>query len=178
MIIKRQKKLRGGRGISAIEIAVASFTLLAMTAIAIDATIFTMGYARLDATTRDAARAAAGQQKTSTDAAYPAVSCANALLAAQTQLTQHKTDGHFILQPTLTQTVSPYFVYQDFGGNTPPGNQSPYVTVTCSEVIILPIPINFFGASFGNYLQSGGKITLSRQYTFPIVKTAYYPAAT
>ncbi len=147
-----------------------------MTAFAIDAMIFTMGYARLDSTTRDAARAAAGQQKAATDPPYPGVTCAAALRAAQTQLIQHKTDGHFILQPTLTQTTSPYFVYQDFGGNTPPGNQSPYVTVTCSEVIILPIPINFFGASFGNVMQSGSKITLSRQYTFPIVKTAYYPA--
>jgi len=158
------------------EVAIASFVVLTMTAIAIDGTIFTMGYARLDSTTRDAARAAAAQQKnTATDPAYPSVVCAAALKAAQTQLIQHKTDGTFILQPTLTQTVSPFFIYQDYGGNTPPANQSPFVTVTCSEVIILPIPINFFGATFGQYMQAGNQITLSRQYTFPIVKTAYYP---
>ena len=174
-MLKREKSIRSNRGVSAMEIAIASFIVIAMTAIAIDATIFTMGYARLDSTTRDAARAAASQPKNlTTDPAYPATTCAAALLAATTQLSQHKTDGHFILQPTLTGTVSPYFVYQDYGGNTPPGNQSPYVTVTCSEVIILPIPINFFGTAFGSLMQSGSKLTLSRQYTFPIVKTAYY----
>jgi Flp pilus assembly protein TadG len=160
---------------SAAEVAYASLLVITMTAIALDATIFTMGYARLDSTTRDAARAAASHRKNSAvDAPYPATACASALQAAQTQCTVHSTDGFFIKQPYLTGTTAPYFVYQDYGNTTPAGNQSPYVTVTCSEVMVLPIPINFFGRSFGSFLQSGNQITLSRQYIFPIIKTAYY----
>jgi Flp pilus assembly protein TadG len=158
------------RGVSAVEIAIVSFLVIVMVGIAVDATIFTMAYARIDSTTRDAARAAATQPKASTDSG---LTCAAALKAAQTQLSTHTTDGVFIKQPVMTGTSSPYFVYQDYGGS-PTAPQSAYVTVTCSEDVFLPIPVTFFGASFGPFLTSGNKITMSRQYTFPIVKTKYY----
>jgi Flp pilus assembly protein TadG len=136
-----------------------------MTAVALDATIFTMAFARIDATTRDAARAAANQQTS-----------AQALKAAQTQLATHSTDGVFIRQPVLTGTTSPYFVYQDYGGTVPPGPPyvSPYVSVSCSEDVYLPVPISFMGASFSGFLKSGNHLTLSKQYVFPIVKMKYY----
>ncbi|HEY9757669.1 MAG TPA: TadE family protein [Oculatellaceae cyanobacterium] len=158
------------RGVSAVEIAIVSFLVIVIVGIAVDATIFTMAYARLDSTTRDAARAAAAQPKASTDVGN---TCAAALKAAKTQLQTHSTDGVFIKQPVLTGTTAPYFVYNDFGGS-PPAPQSAYVTVTCSEDVYLPIPVTFFGASFGPFLTSGNHITLSRQYVFPIVKTKFY----
>jgi Flp pilus assembly protein TadG len=158
------------RGVSVVEIAIISFLVIVMVAIAVDATIFTMAYNRLDSTTRDAARAAASQQKASGDVG---LTCAAALKAAQTQLVTHATDGHFIKQPVLTGTTSPFFVYNDFSGSAPPP-QSPYVTVTCSEDVYLPIPFTFFGATFDGFLVSGNHLTLSRQYIFPIVKLKYY----
>jgi Flp pilus assembly protein TadG len=172
-----QKNSRGQRGVSALEVAVASFMMIAMIGIGLDATIFLMAYTRLDQTARDACRAAAGQPKTSADAPYPSTTCAGALLAAKTQLSQHHTDGVFIKQPTLTGTAAPYFVYQDWGGYTPgppTAAQSPYVTVTCSEQVLLPIPINFFGFTASGFMQTGNMLTFSRQYTYPIVKTKGY----
>jgi Flp pilus assembly protein TadG len=166
----RKRRIKNNRGVSAIEIAIASFLVITMVAIAVDATIFTMAYARLDSTTRDAARAAAGQPKATTDVG---LTCAAALSAAKTQLSTHATDGTFLKQPVLTGTVSPYFVYQDFAGS-PPAPQSPYVTVTCSEDVYLPVPVPFFGTSFGQNMIGGNHLTLSRQYIFPIVKMKYY----
>lgn len=150
--------------------------VIAMMAVALDATIFIMAYSRLDQTTRDACRAAAGQPKTSVDADYPSTVCSGATKAATTQLSQHKTDGVFIKQPTLKSLV-----YQDWGGYTPgppTANQSPYVQCTCQEQVLLPIPINFFGFTANGFMQSGNVLTFTRQYTFPIVKTkGYVPAA-
>jgi Flp pilus assembly protein TadG len=169
--MRRKKNIsRNSTGVSAVEIAIISFLVIAMMAIAVDATIFTLAYSRLDSTTRDAARAAASQQKAATDIG---LTCAASLKSAKTQLVTHSTDGIFIKQPTLTSTTSPYFVYNDFSGN-PPAPQSAYVTVTCSQDVYLPIPVSFFGASFGGFLSSGNHITMTRQYTFPIVKLKYY----
>jgi Flp pilus assembly protein TadG len=169
-MIKSKRSRRNSEGVSAVEVAIVSFLVIAMVAIAVDATIFTMAYNRLDSTTRDAARAAASQPKAATDTG---LTCAAALKAAKTQLVTHATDGLFIKQPVMTGTVSPYFIYNDFSGSAP-APQSPYVTVTCSEDVYLPIPVTFFGASFGGFLASGNHITLSRQYVFPIVKLKYY----
>jgi len=177
---KLLKNSRGQRGVGAFEVAIGSFMMIAMIGIGLDATIFLMAYTRLDQTARDACRAAAGQPKTAVDPVYPSTTCAGALLAAQTQLSQHHNDGVFIKQPTLTGTAAPYFVYQDWGGYTPgppTANQSPYVTVTCSEQVLLPIPINFFGFTASGFMQSGNMLTFSRAYTYPIVKTkGYVPA--
>jgi Flp pilus assembly protein TadG len=176
----RSKTLKNSRkqsGVGAFEVAIGSFMLIAMVAIALDATIFVLAFTRLDQTTRDACRAAAGQPKTSADAAYPSTTCAGALLAAQTQLAQHHNDGVFIKQPTLTGTTAPYFVYQDWGGyvpGPPTANQSPYVTVTCSVQVLLPVPVNFFGFTANGFMQSGNMLTFSRAYTYPIVKTKGY----
>jgi Flp pilus assembly protein TadG len=169
------KNRRGQRGVGAFEVAIASLMMIAMVAIGLDATIFLLAYTRLDQTARDACRAAAGQPKTGSDPVYPSTVCSGALLAAKTQLSQHHNDGVFIKQPTLTGTSAPYFVYQDYGGNAPPSpNQSPYVTVTCSEQVLLPIPINFFGFTASGFMQSGNLLTFSRAYTYPIVKTKSY----
>lgn len=170
---RNPNRRRFSKGTSAVEIAIISFLVIVMVAIAVDATIFTMAYCRLDSTTRDAARAAASQQKASTDVG---LTCAAALKSAQTQLVTHASDGLFIKQPTLTGTTAPYFVYNDFSGN-PTAPQTAYVTVTCSQDVYLPIPVSFFGASFGGFLSNGNHVTMTRQYIFPIVKLKYYASS-
>lgn len=154
---------RRDNGVSAIETAIAAFFLIVIVAIAVDLTVLTMGFTMLDTAARDAARGA-GSQQTS----------AKAVLAAQSQLSIHRTDGVFIKQPKLTSASSPYFVYQDFGGVAPPNpNQTPYVTVTCQTDIHLPVNAPFFGNDLNN-LTAGGYFTIARRYTFPIVKAKYY----
>ena len=156
--------IRNHQGISALEVTIATFLVVTCAAIGVDLTILSIGYSFLDSTTRDAARAAGSQQ-----------SAAAAVQAAQSQLSIHQTDGNFVQQPTLVSTVSPYFVYQDFGGAAPPNpSQSPYVTVTCQENIRLPVNISFFGVSLGSFTNSNGFLTITRQYTFPIVKEKFY----
>lgn len=165
--MQRKRYRRRSHGVSAIETAVAAFFLIVIAAIAVDLTILTMGFTMLDTAARDAARGAAGQQDS-----------AKALLAAQSQLSVHKTDGVFIKQPTLSGVAAPYFVYQDFGGVSPPPgppNQSPYVTVTVKTDIHLPVNIPFFGINLSNMTNAGaGYFTIARRYTFPIVKTKFY----
>ncbi len=152
------------RGISALEVTIAAFLVIVAAALGVDITILSLGYSFLDSTTRDAARAAGSQQ-----------TLATAIQAAQSQLSVHHTDGSFVQQPTLISTASPYFVYQDFGGVAPTNsNQSPYVTVTCQENNRLPVNIGFFGVNLGVFANSSGYLTISRQYTFPIVKEKFY----
>src|ERR1700733_7572506 len=128
----KNRMIRNRYGISALEVTIATFLVVVCAAIGVDITILSLGYTFLDTTTRDAARAAGSQQ-----------TLATAVEAAQAQLSIHQTDGTFVQQPTLIAATSPYFVYQDFGGQTPPSpNQSPYVTVTCQEKIRLPVQIN------------------------------------
>jgi Flp pilus assembly protein TadG len=160
----KKRLVRRDHGISALEVTIATFLVVVAAAIGVDITILSLGYTFLDTTTRDAARAA-GSQQTS----------AAAVQAAQSQLSIHQTDGTFVQQPTLINTASPYFVYQDFGGQAPPNpNQSPYVTVTCQEKIHLPVNIGFFGVNLGTLADANGYLTIARQYTFPIVKAKYY----
>jgi len=154
---------RSPRGVSAVETAVAAFFLIVIVAIAVDMTILTMGFTMLDTAARDAARGAAGQQN-----------LAKAILAAQSQLSTHQTDGTFIKQPTLKSLVSPDFVYQDFAPPAvPAANQSAYVTVTVKTDIRLPVNIPFYGVNMRDWT-TGGYFTIVRRYTFPIVKQSYY----
>jgi Flp pilus assembly protein TadG len=160
----KKRIVRNDHGISALEVTIATFLVVVCAAIGVDITILSLGYTFLDTTTRDAARAAGSQQ-----------TLATAVQAAQSQLSIHQTDGTFVQQPTLISAIAPYFVYQDFAGADPPSpNQSPYVTVTCQEKIRLPVNINFFGANLGALADTNGYLTISRQYTFPIVKMKFY----
>jgi Flp pilus assembly protein TadG len=160
----KKRIVRSDHGVSALEVTIATFLVVVCAAIGVDITILSLGYTLLDTTTRDAARAAGSQQ-----------TLATAVQAAQSQLSIHQTDGTFVKQPTLIAATSPYFVYQDFAGADPPSpNQSPYVTVTCQEKIHLPVNINFFGVNLGALADTNGYLTISRQYTFPIVKMKFY----
>jgi Flp pilus assembly protein TadG len=161
--MRKKVKLRGRHGVSAIEIAIASFFLIVIAAIAVDMTVLTMGFTMLDTAARDAARAAGSQQD-----------LAKAILASTSQLSTHQTDGVFIKQPTLQGLVSPDFVYQDFAPPSPPPNpnQLSYVTVTVKTDIRLPVNISFFGLNLQNST-TGGYFTIARRYTFPIVKEKF-----
>ena len=88
---------------------------------------------------------------------------AQALLFAQAEVKNHKTDGFFISPITLVGGV---INYQDFAG-APPVGQTPYVQATTTVHVVLPMPLYFFGASFTNNLQ------FSQTYTSAIIKTKY-----
>lgn len=177
---------RSEGGSSLAEAAISTFLTVVIAAIAADVTIFTLAFMNLDKTTRDCARAASNAVPSSTQTYAQA-----ALAAAQTELKNHATDGFFCQQPQLynNQLVT----YQDWtpnayptGYNSPyPPNipnatpvsgispsttpQTPYLTVSCTEVVRLPIPIAFFGVSLVNNTNNG-TLTFARMYTFPIIK--------
>ena len=183
---------RNKRGSSLAESAISTFLTVVVTAIAADVTIFALAFMNLDKTTRDCARAASNAVPSSTQTYAQA-----ALAAAQTELKNHATDGFFCQQPQLynNQLVT----YQDltssayptpYTSSSPPNipnatpisgvtpsttSQAPYLTVSCTEAVRLPIPIAFFGVSLVNDTNSG-MLTLGRIYTFPIVKYNFNPA--
>lgn len=132
--------------------------MITLSALAVNIILLNFAMCLNDSVCRDACRAAA---QTNNQAA--------ALLAAQSQLRLHATDGFFITQPVLTSTASPYFVYNDYGGN-PPLYQSSYVTVTTSVTVKIPAPLMFFGAKFAQ----NGSLVMQRRYTFPIIKEQFY----
>ncbi len=133
--------------------------MITLSALAMNMILLNFAMCLNDAVCRDAARAAA---QTSNKAA--------AILAAQTQLKLHATDGVFVSQPVLASTADPDFVYNDYGGN-PPAGQSSYVTVTTSVTVKVPAPIVFFGAKF---YAKNGTLIMQRRYTFPIIKEQFY----
>jgi hypothetical protein len=157
------------------EVAIGAFIGVAVSAIAADLTMFTFAFMNFDKTARDCARAAAGQ-----------TTSAQATKAAQAQLTSHATDGYFCEQPQLVGNA--VVTFQDWSappyngsppiisGSTPPTPQCAYVTVNVSEGIRLPIPIPFFGVNISQMVP-GSVISITRAYTFPIIKTSYTPSS-
>lgn len=162
-MLRLNKSYKRRTGIGVIEITIGAFLTTVVTAIGVNLTVLTLGFSMLDSAARDAARAAGSQQ-----------SLSEALSAAQSQLSLHQTDGVYIQQPVLLGTTAPYFVYQDWAGASPPSpKQSPYVTVTCSENIHLPVNVPFFGIDLNDWTNKG-YLTFSRRYTFPLVREKYY----
>jgi hypothetical protein len=156
------------------EAAISSFLTVVICAVALDLSIFTLAFMNLDKTARDCARAA-GSAVPATGQTYAQA----ALAAAETELKNHATDGYFSQQPQLVGNA--LVLYQDWSGSpyngTPPvisgavpqTYETPYVTVACSEVVRLPVPIEFFGIKLVNNTNNG-TLSFTRQYTFPIVK--------
>jgi hypothetical protein len=126
------------------------FTFFAVLAVHVGVMIF--GAFLNDAACRDAARAAA-QGKTITQATQ----------LAQAVLVSHKQTNSFLTSPILLTPI----VYQDFGGNPPNPQTSPYVQVTTTTTANLPFgALNFQGLIFTQDKQ----LTFSQTYTFPIVR--------
>lgn len=147
---------RSKRGTGVIELSCGSCFLIVLVMMALDVSVMMLGFGLNDRACRDACRAAAQQQT-----AQAAQQAANAVLKT------HAVDGHYVTLPTL-QTGTGDFVYQDFGGDPTAGN--PTVTVTTQTIVRFPVPINFFGLTFGDDGAGGqGTMTFRKRYTFPIV---------
>ncbi len=156
------------RGMGSLELAISCFALVVMVCMCLDVGVMMLGNQVVDRAARDAARAAAGQSD-----------AASALNAAKAALVSHKTDGTYITQPQLTNTVSPDFVYQDYGGAPfgqpvpAPGSGTagnPFVVVNVKVDVKLPASVDCLGQYIEQGALTGGKMTFVRQYQFPIVK--------
>lgn len=163
--------MRRQRGLGTVELAISCFALTIMTLLAVDLGVLMLGNQVLDRAARDATRAAAGQS-----------SLPSAINAAKAALAMHKTDGYFVGQPSLTNTVAPDFVYQDYAG-TPPGQTipagnpgagtragNPFVTVTTRVQVRLPASLCIFGCKLEGQDLINGDMKFLRTYTFPIVR--------
>lgn len=163
----RKVKLRNSNASVAVELAVGSFFLLTMMLLAIDVTVMMIGFSMNDRACRDAARAAA--QCSDANAAQA---------AARAALMAHKGDGYWITTPILL-TGGSNFIYSDNGGNALIIDPPPSVTVTTQITCRYPVPINFFGAKFGdNGSGLRGTSDFRKRYLFPIVKYQFDPTKT
>ncbi len=152
----KQRTRRSKRGTGIIELSCGSCFLIALILVALDVSVMMLGFSLNDRACRDACRAAAQQQ-----------SAAAAQQAAQAVLKTHAVDGYYVTQPVL-QTGGTEFVYQDFGGNPTLGNPTVKVTTQCT--VRFPVPVSFFGQTFGGDGAGGaGTMTFRKTYTFPIV---------
>ncbi len=147
-----------------VEIATMAFLFFIFAILAIDVVVVIMGYSILDSASRDAARAAAAAAAANSQTAYQV-----GYQLAKNACNQQTTDTGLIGQPSVTN-----FVFAD-GLNGDPNSSpyQPYVTVTASNYVKVPIPINDFGAQFQP--GAGGKITFTRSYTFPILHAKNIP---
>jgi hypothetical protein len=153
---------RNYRGTGLVEVATMSFVVVAVILMCLDMSMIWYGLFISDAASRDAARAA-GQTATYTDG--------NA--AANAAMTGYQSDGYFVTKPKIT-----YFHYvQQNGPSTTPGDdpnfdptkQSPYVTVTTTSYVRMPVPVSFFGFQVNDKNQ----LTIEKSYTYPILGSNY-----
>lgn len=153
MKMSKGKTLRSRRANAILELAIISPLFVVMSLFCVDIFILTTGSGINERACRDAARMA-GQS----------TNYAGALLLAQAGVKPYQGDGYYVTSPTVN-TAS--FVYNDFGGS-PPANTSPYVSVTTSCQVHIPVPIFLYGLKSMNQ----GNMTFTKTYTYPIVTTA------
>ena len=144
------RKLRGQSAMSFAEVAASSFLVIIMAALALDISLLIFAFSVNDKACIDVVRVAAQQTTAS-----------QAMIFASASIKNHKTDGVFISPIALT-----LLNYHDYGG-TPPVGETPYVQVTTSVTVKMPVPLYFFGASWTNDMH------YSQTYTSPIIKTKY-----
>jgi hypothetical protein len=146
---------QGSRPISGallVELACSALLFAFFAILAIHMGLVIYGAFHNDTACRDAARAAAEGS-----------SQAQATQLAQTVLISYRQVNSYLTSPTLITPI----VYQDFGGTPPNPQTSPYVQVTTSTTVNLPIPaISFFAAAFN----ADQHMTFKQTYTFPIVR--------
>jgi hypothetical protein len=149
-IVAVREGARSSRGSISVELACGSLLVSVFVIVALHLGVAIFGAFINDRACRDACRNAA-QGETPTEASQ----LVNVMLNA------YQATG-FVSNPTLSAPI----VYQDFGG-TPPAQTSPYVQVTTSTLVTMPLQaFAFFGSGF---LQDG-KLTFTKTYTFPIVR--------
>ncbi len=145
---------RHQRGSMSIEVAITATLFVIFTILGFDMLTVVFGYSILDSAARDAARAAASTGNK-----------ADGLIAAQQAVLSHRTDGYFVVQPTVSDSISTDFVYYT------PAKGSPFVTVTTRSQLRIQTPVSFFGA----YL-ADGQFPVARSYTFPILGVPFVPS--
>src|SRR5271170_6394370 len=133
---------RNPNGSLILELTAVTFVFSFFAVLAVHVGVMIFGAFMNDTACRDAARAAA-QGKT----------IAQATQLAQAVLVSHQQTNSFLTSPNLQTPI----VYQDFGGNPPNPQTSPYVQVTTRTTANLP-----FGAI--NFLT--GVFTQDKQLTF------------
>ncbi len=151
--ISRSKLWRQGRGNMSVEVAITATLFVIFTILGFDMLTVAFGYSILDSAARDAARAAASTGNK-----------ADGLLAAQQAVLSHRTDGYFVVQPTVSESIPTDFVYYT------PAKGSPFVTVTTRSQLRIQTPVSFFGAYLAN-----GQFPVARSYTFPILGVPFVP---
>ena len=148
-------------GSAFIELSLFAPLLVVVSLLCLNMGMVLWGISRNDQACHDAARAAA-------DGKDPV----DAFNRAKAELLGVHADGYWFTPPHL---ISAKCQYEDFSG-TPPADQSPYVTVTTSADVRIPVPILYFGASFNsvstNTSGQSGVFTATKSYTYPLVKTA------
>lgn len=154
--MRTSRKINREKGTAAVELACGSVFIMMLLMVAIDITVMMLGYQLNDRACRAATRSAA--QQSSREKAHAAV------LAA---LSLYKGDGFLVESPKLS-AESGALLYSDFGGTPNSGN--PTVSV-CTEVLVkVPVPVVFFGQSFGRDTSGVAKNwTFQKRYTYPIL---------
>ena len=149
----RTKEVRAQRGDLVIELTVGCFFLMIFACIAVHVGLLIFGAFMNDTACRDAARAAA-QGSTQ----------AQATSLAQAVLVSHKQSANtFVASPVLQTPI----VYQDYGGNPPNAQTSPFIQLTTTTQVTLPI--RFF-SFLSDMFVSDKNLTFTATYTFPIVR--------
>jgi hypothetical protein len=149
---QRRTRTRKSSGSLVIELTACAFLFTFFAILAVHVGVMIFGAFLNDRACRDAARAAA-QGKT----------IAQATQLAKAVLVSHRQTNSFLTSPNLQIPI----VYQDFGGNPPNPQTSPYVQVTTTTTSTLPFKaLNFQGDVF----TQDQTLTFSQTYTFPIVR--------
>jgi Flp pilus assembly protein TadG len=148
-----QQNLRSPKGDLLVELTAGSFLLSIFACIAVHVGLLIYGAFMNDTACRDAARAAA-QGNTA----------AQATTLAQTILISHKQNTTTYVGSPVLQTP---IVYQDYGGNPPNTQTSPYVQLTTKTTVTLPIK---FFSFLKDMFTSDQNLTFTATYEFPIVK--------
>ncbi len=138
-------------GSLSVELACGSFMTVIFVLLGLHLGIIIFGAYLNDRVCRDACRnAAQGQDLTES------TKLANAVIKGYQSTT-------FLSAPQIAAPI----VYQDFGG-TPPAQTSPYVQVRTTTQASMPFGVLAF---FNAGVLQDGKLTFTKTYTFPIVRT-------
>lgn len=150
MIIAEKNEKRSNRGSLSVELSCGSLLVSVFVVVALHLGVAIFGAFINDRACRDACRNAA-QGETPAEAGQ----LVNVMLSA------YQATG-FVSNPTLSAPI----VYQDFGGS-PPAQTSPYVQVTTSTLVTMPLQAFAF---FSSGILQDGKLAFTKTYTFPIVR--------
>jgi hypothetical protein len=133
------------------ELATFSALFVMLAVVGVDVCLASIGSSVNDAACKDAAHAAA-----------LADNPAAALKMAQLSTSTHQTDGYLVGVPQVTVSD---FVYEDYGGR-PPVNAAPYVALTTTSEVHVPVPSLFSERIWG----PDGTIIFRQRCVLPIDK--------